>query len=124
MFCKNCGAEMDELCPLCTQCGNDPNIKIGKEIKREKSSPAQEEKRKSRILAGILQIVFPFFALGRLYLGNYHIAMFEIIISLSCFWTIFPIIMFLPIGVLLPIYDGIRILKGRVPFDAQGRPLK
>ena len=61
MFCKNCGAEMFDGCVRCSQCGKDPNIDFGTEIKREQTVDQPEKKQKSRVLAGALQIIFPFF---------------------------------------------------------------
>ena len=124
MFCKNCGAEMFDGCVRCSQCGKDPNIDFGNEIKREKSVNQPEQKHKSRVLAGILQIVFPFFAAGRLYLGNYYIALLQIFMSVIVRFPIPFTRIILPIGAFFCVYDGIRILTGRVNHDADGIRLK
>lgn len=117
---------MNDGCTRCTQCGNDPNISTGKEVKREHVYEKPIHKQKSRIIAGILQIVFPYLAAGRLYLGNYYIAIFEIIIALTVVFPVFTLFgfMFLPVGLLLPIYDAIRIFRGKVKYDAKGISLK
>ena len=124
MFCKSCGAEMDDSCIRCTQCGNDPRAETGKDVKREETVYSARTKQKSKILAGILQIVLPMFAAGRIYLGNYSIACFQILISFIFQIRIPFTLYFIPLGLILPIYDGIRILMGRVRYDAYGRELK
>lgn len=126
MFCKSCGAEMEDGCKRCTQCGNDPNIDYGHNIKRECSAdPIDENKKtKSRVLAGVLQIVFPWAAAGRWYLGNYAVAIAQILVVM--FFTIrLPFTFFvIPLGTLWPIYDGICILLGKVKTDAFGNEIK
>lgn len=115
---------MYEGCVRCSQCGNNPNIKTGTEVKREETVYRAESNQKSRILAGILQIIFPFFATGRLYLGNYYMALFQIFIASSFVFYLPFTGIFIPLGMLLPIFDGIRILLGKVSTDARGVPLK
>ena len=124
MFCKNCGAEMFDGCVRCSQCGKDPNIDFGTEIKREQAVDQSETKHKSRVLAGVLQIIFPFFAAGRLYLGNFYIALLQIFMAITIRFPIPFTRIILPIGVLFVMYDGVRILTGKVNHDADGVRLK
>lgn len=124
MFCKSCGAEVSPDCVRCSQCGNNPHIESGIKIERESVVYQAEPKKKSRILAGVLQIVFPFFALGRFYLGNHYIAIFQIFLSFVFQYRIPFTMIFIPVGVIVPIIDGFRILTKKVTYDAYGRELK
>lgn len=134
MFCKSCGAEMEDGCKRCTQCGNDPNIDYGHDIKRESNTQYDNSysyntsyrptKRKSKVIAGILQIIFPGFAAGRWYLGSYGIAIAQMVVS--CLFAVrMPFTLrYISIGALWAIYDGICILCGKVKTDAYGNELR
>ncbi len=124
MFCKSCGAEISSDCVRCSQCGNNPYDETGVRIERDSVVYTDKTKYKSRIIAGILQILLPFFAAGRLYLGNYYIAGFQIFLSFVLQYRIPFTWIFIPVGVIIPIIDGIRILQKRVLFDANGNKLK
>lgn len=69
--------------------------------------------QKSRVLAGILQIFFGGFGVGRFYLGYTGIGVGQILSNLLC-----------GIGVVWGFVDGILILCGHVTHDAKGIPLK
>lgn len=129
MFCKSCGAEMEDGCKRCSQCGNDPNIDCGQNIKRENSTQDNsyyytQTKSKSKIIAGILQIIFPGLALGRWYLGNYTTALAQMLVSLLFTIRIPFTFRVISLGSLWAICDGIRILMGRVKTDAFGNEVK
>jgi TM2 domain-containing membrane protein YozV len=111
MYCPKCGLEVDEQDIFCKGCG----YALKSQMEQTPAYQASlEEGRKSKLVAGLLQIFLPTFAVGRFYLGYYKIAIVQIIVSLvTC-----------GIGLLWPIVDGIFIICGKVPTDAEGRPLK
>lgn len=68
---------------------------------------------KSKVIAGVLQILFGGLGVGRFYLGNVGMALGQIAVT----------IITVGIGVLWPIIDGIVLLAGN-PRDKYGRPLR
>jgi TM2 domain-containing membrane protein YozV len=69
---------------------------------------------KSKLIAGILQLTLGSFGVGRFYLGYTGIGIAQIAVTwLTC-----------GIGAIWPLIDGVMILTGSVPTDADGRPLK
>jgi TM2 domain-containing membrane protein YozV len=68
---------------------------------------------KSKVVAGVLQILLGGFGAGRFYTGHTKIAFLQIVAT----WCT------LGIGVLWPLIDGILILVNG-GTDAQGRPLR
>lgn len=68
---------------------------------------------KSKVTAGLLQILLGGFGVGRFYLGYTTIGVLQLVVSLvTC-----------GIGAIWPLIDGIMILMGNVP-DTQGRKLR
>lgn len=68
---------------------------------------------KSKVVAGLLQLLLNGFAVGRFYTGHIGLAIAQILVTfLTC-----------GVGVLWPFIDGIVILAGN-PTDARGRPLR
>lgn len=128
MNCGNCGAEIKEVDRFCGRCG----AQIGGSQEQESDGYQKHEKpqggqfnyqqppyqpvdmRKSRVVAGILQIFLGWAGVGRFYLGYHGIAIAQIIVSLlTC-----------GLGTIWPFIDGILILANQVPTDADGVPLK
>lgn len=68
---------------------------------------------KSKIVAGVLQLLIGGLGVGRFYMGYTGIAIAQILVT---FIT-------LGVGLIWPFIDGIMILVGN-PRDAQGRPLR
>lgn len=68
---------------------------------------------KSKMTAGLLQILLPGFGAGRFYMGQPGLAIAQIAVS----WLTFGV------GVLWPFIDGIMILTGQTK-DANGLPLR
>jgi TM2 domain-containing membrane protein YozV len=77
--------------------------------------PAYVDPRaKSRVVAGVLQLAVGGLGIGRFYLGYTGIGIAQIAVTfLTCGF-----------GVIWTIIDGIMILTGKVPTDANGIPLK
>ncbi len=68
---------------------------------------------KQKIVAGLLQIFFGAFGVGRFYLGHIGLGIAQIAASwLTC-----------GIGAIWPLIDGVMMLTGNVK-DAEGRPLR
>lgn len=112
MFCKTCGAEIPDDSVICSQCHNDPRSESTQQEKRQTYTPVFS-KYKSRLLAGILQILLAPFGAGRLYLGYVGIALLQIL----------AVVMTSGLAIIWPVIDGIRILMGYVKTDAFGQPL-
>jgi len=108
MFCKNCGAMVDDRAAVCVRCG----VATGGGIAI--NAGYVDPNAKSKLAAGLLQIFLGAFGVGRFYLGYTGIAVAQILVSIcTCgFGTIWPLI------------DGILILSGSVPTDANGNPLR
>ena len=69
---------------------------------------------KSRIAAGLLQIIFPAFGIGRIYLGYVGIGIAQIILAFFC----------CGVGAIWGVIDGIYILCGGTKTDADGQRLE
>lgn len=103
-YCPHCGAALEFLeTEKCPHCGRS----IDDQVSPRKFRP------KSRIYAGVLQILLGWFGAGRFYLGYYGIAILQILVSMLT----------LGLGGLWPFIDGILILKGHVKTDYEGTPL-
>ncbi|MDY7224860.1 TM2 domain-containing protein [Hyalangium rubrum] len=69
---------------------------------------------RSKIVAGVLQICLGGLGIGRFYTGHVGIAIAQIAVTfLTC-----------GLGALWPLIDGIMILVGESPKDAEGKPLR
>ena len=65
-------------------------------------------------MAGVLQLTLGSFGVGRFYLGYTGIGIAQIAVTwLTC-----------GLGAIWPLIDGVMILVGKVPTDADGIPLK
>lgn len=105
MYCPNCGKQVPEESKFCNECG--ANMQTG-------NVPTCVDDRKSKLVAGLLQIFIPGFGIGRFYLGYNNIAIAQILVSIfTC-----------GIGTIWPFIDGILIIAGQVNVDANGKPLK
>jgi hypothetical protein len=69
---------------------------------------------RSKLVAGVLQICLGGLGIGRFYTGHTGIAIAQIAVTLiTCGF-----------GALWPVIDGIMMLVGESPRDADGRPLR
>lgn len=115
MFCKTCGAEIPDDAQRCSQCGANPHAEPADTGYRKVHVPYQE-KYKSRLVAGLLQILLGFIGLGgigRLYLGYTTLGILQLVIPYATCGA----------GILWSVIDGIMILTGSVHTDAFGNPL-
>ena len=102
MICKQCGQTLGEgisVCPIC-KC-------------KQIAVTNYTYKPKSRKVAGILQILFGGFGIGRFYLGYNGIALAQIFT--------FPIFF---IGGIWGFIDGILIFCGQIEQDVNGVPIE
>lgn len=130
MNCPKCGAEIKELDRFCGRCG----VRLGEDQEQGPQGQGYQtyeqpqgvgvnyqqppyppvDIRKSRVIAGVLQIFLGWAGVGRFYLGYNGIAIAQLIV---CIFTC-------GIGSIWPFIDGILILANQVPTDANGIPLK
>ena len=138
MFCKNCGNQMDNLAVVCVKCGVGrgvgmnfcPNcgqqtqpgafacINCGVSLQ----APAAFGEQKSKLVAGLLGIFLGGLGIHNFYLGFNKKALTQLLICL-----IGGVITCGIASIAVEIWglvEGIMILCGRVPSDANGLPLK
>jgi len=120
MFCGKCGRVIEDnenKCPYCGSELNDENIGNNENISDEDyefDDTTFDAEKKSIVVAGLLQIFLGVFGVGRIYLGYYKMGIIQIVVSLFTFFIG---------GAMWGFIDGIRILCGKVPCDANGREL-
>ena len=94
MYCRECGKEIGSLM-ICPHCSAD-------------------NRGKSRLTAGLLQILTGSLGLGRFYLGYNNIGTLQIVATIfSCGIA----------GTVWGFIDGVMILAGKVEKDADGNEL-
>lgn len=114
MKCIQCGQELaDEarVCPIC-KCQQN-GISLKRDTYDRIDGKDYPYVPRSRVIAGLLQIFFGGFGIGRFYLGYNGIAIGQLFT--------FPIFF---IGGIWGFIDGILILCGQVTYDANGVPIK
>lgn len=94
MNCRDCGKNIGKvrICPYCS-CDN---------------------RKKSRMTAGLLQILCGAIGLGRFYLGFNKVAVWQIVATFFSFGVA---------GAVWGFVDGLLILSGALERDAKGNPL-
>ncbi|MEE0943858.1 MAG: TM2 domain-containing protein [Clostridia bacterium] len=94
MYCRECGQDIGIL-KICPHCSSD-------------------NRGKSRLTAGLLQILTGSLGIGRFYLGYTTIGLFQILATLFT-WGI--------AGAVWGFIDGVMILSGKVESDSLGNSL-
>lgn len=122
MFCQACGQSLGPSATSCARCGA-----AVEPVRSQPAAPTAlapgpgfapmvkpiEYSDKSKVIAGVLQIVLGAFGAGRFYTGHIGIGIAQLAVTwLTC-----------GVGGVWPLIDGILMLIGRVT-DAQGRPLR
>ncbi|MFI3284414.1 MAG: TM2 domain-containing protein [Erysipelotrichaceae bacterium] len=119
MFCKYCGAELDDQAYMCIHCGMKVATTSASSptFKAFNSQSSGIERKKS--IAFLLAIFFGYLGLHQFYLGYSRRGLIMLSITLfgSCF-LIGPII-----TAVWSIVDAVMIISGTRP-DAQGKQLK
>ena len=116
MKCKQCGQELGEdvkKCPICKYEQSSMQRYIGLSGNDRIQEVEYDYESRSRVVAGVLQIFFGGFGIGRFYLGYNRMALGQLFT--------FPIFF---IGGVWGFIDGILILCGQVECDVNGVPLK
>ncbi|MDF2878691.1 MAG: hypothetical protein K0S30_1787 [Clostridia bacterium] len=147
MFCAKCGNEVNGEAKFCPNCGASKEtpevygqsdytntqqpykseVSFGGQPQNDQSQYGGQYQQynqgtgyngmvsqKSRLAAGLLQIFLGGFGIGRFYLGYTGIGIAQLLVSVfTC-----------GIGAIWPFVDGILILCGQVPTDANGAPLR
>lgn len=116
MYCQKCGQQIENDTQICSNCGASVNgpVNQGQNQQGQYNNYAPVDPRKSRLVAGILQIFIGGFGVGRFYLGYTGIGVAQLLV------TIFTC----GLGAIWPFVDGILILTGQVETDADGNTLK
>jgi TM2 domain-containing membrane protein YozV len=125
MFCQACGQSLGQFATSCERCGaavESPAVAAPARPQAPFLAPSAgfaplvkplEYSDKSKVIAGVLQIVLGAFGAGRFYTGHIGLGIAQIAVTwLTC-----------GVGGVWPLVDGILMLIGRVT-DAQGRPLR
>lgn len=105
MFCPNCGKEINNNDNFCSYCG------YALQNNATTAGYNNNSKRKSKLIAGLLQILLPF-GVGRFYLGYTGIGIAQLLLS------------FIGVGAIWSVIDGVMILVGNLDKDADGVPLE
>lgn len=115
MFCPNCGREVRDEDQYCSQCGASIYSNNFDDLNTRTQAPnVYVDNRKSRLVAGILQLFLGGFGVGRFYLGYTSIGVAQLLVTwLTC-----------GLGGIWPFIDAILILSGQVSIDAEGNTLK
>ena len=133
MYCKNCGAEMDNNASVCVKCGVasgngtaycpncgapvSANATVCTNCGAAVAPVAVAGAGKSKMAAGLLAIFLGSLGIHNFYLGYTGKAVAQLLISLlSCGFGA-------PIVAIWALIEGIQILTGSIKVDAKGIPL-
>lgn len=108
MFCKSCGKQVADDAVICASCG----AQVG---------GAMNTEAKSKIAAGLLGIFLGAFGVHRLYLGFNTIGIIQLVLGALGFVTCG---ITSAISGIWGLVEGILILVGQIPTDANGVPLR
>lgn len=109
MYCRKCGAKLDEGQQVCLSCGT---------LVENPEKVVNDANAKSKIAAGILGILLGALGVHNFYLGYTGKAVAQLLLTiLSC-----GILSF--VSAIWGLVEGILILTGSIDKDAYGVPLK
>lgn len=110
-YCQTCGAETNIAAEICTKCG----------VRLSRPVAVVEHSEKSKMAAGLLGIFLGCLGIHRFYLGYTGIGVAQLVLGLlgiiTCGITT-------AVSGLWGLIDGIMILTGSIPNDANGKKLK
>lgn len=106
--------------------GDSPIRRLSINWTSQQSQAADPYSRRSRIIAGLLQLFFGWHGLGRFYLGYYHLGAVQLALGLVGLAT--TVLCFLGLLILVPLtiwveIEAVMMLAG-VILDAEGRKLR
>lgn len=138
MFCKNCGAEMNDIAAVCVSCGTAkgvgnnycPNcgaatapgaavcLTCGVALTPQ-AAAAVGGNQKNKTVAGILAILLGQLGIHNFYLGYTKKALIQLLVTLLLSWTFVA-----PMGMWVwAIIEAVQIFQGKID-DANGVPLQ
>ena len=134
MFCKNCGAQMDEVAAVCVNCGAAkgtgtaycqncgqqvaPGAAVCLACGVATAGPVGKSE-KTKLVAGLLALFLGGFGIHNFYLGYTKKAIAQLLINLIGVWifALGPIV----VGI-WALIECIQIFTDKIP-DAEGKPL-
>lgn len=125
MFCKYCGAHLENDAKFCPSCGKpveaettEPEIKIDNDYVVAENKPINNSKPKSKLAAALLAFFLGGLGIHNFYLGNNGKGLAQLLITVL---TLGIGGIFVGIWVLI---EFIQILTGDISTDANGVPLE
>lgn len=119
-YCWNCGGKTDPEAVVCVTCGAGLVPKSGNARQPQGQAYPAGVQPKSKIAAGILGIFLGWLGIHNFYLGFTSKAVCQLVLGLLGFLT-FGITTW--IAGIWGLIEGIMILVGSIPNDADGNPL-
>ena len=138
MYCKNCGAQMDDMAVVCVSCGTakgagtnychncgNPTapeaavcLSCGVALSPQAAAAVSGE-QKSKMAAGILAILLGQIGIHNFYLCYTKKGLIQLLVTMLLSWTFIA-----PIGIWVwAIVEAVQIFQGNLN-DANGVPLK
>ena len=133
MFCRNCGAELNENAVICVRCGcqkgkgttycphcgeeTNPDAAVCMSCGCAVSSGGE----KSKLAAGLLGIFLGTLGIHNFYLGYTKKAIIQVLLG-----TVGSLLLFIGpcVSGIWGLIDGIMILSGKISVDGKGIPLQ
>jgi len=115
-FCTNCGQELEQSVKFCINCGKNVKNKIEK-CDENINSDLSTFSPKSKIIAGLLAIIFGSFGIHNFYLGYNGKAVAQLLMTLLGFGALSLV------STIWGLIEGIMIFIGSINEDATGNPL-
>ena len=112
MFCRNCGAQLEDDAKFCSACGTAVNEE--EQVKEEINMEELEKSSRSKLVAGLLGIFLGGYGVHNFYLGFTKTAVIQIIVTVVTCGA----------GSLWGLIEGIMILCDKITKDADGKTLQ